>query len=493
MKKTLSVLVTALLMMFILLPQGVALADYDYFELEYSVSPTSVPEGGGLVDLTVKISVDLNSAYAMNDTKVYYGDAQVINFRNIFAGQTVTKTGSMQIAAADVGKDVELKLSWTTDGSNYKTDTFTVKFNASSAEPEVEFTRTAVPQSGEPQTETKLTYTVKNTGTLHITEVEIKDALSGAVDYKELIKAGESYVYTYERTINTGFSSKPTLTYKVGEKSYSLELDDIEITSGEPAIKLAVETNKDVVAEGEELTVICTVTNTGTADFTFVKITEAILGDMFEIESLAAGESQVFTTNIKIEESTSLEFMAAGGNGTEQEWVDEESVDITVDEGSAPLNVEIDAIPSSLLLQIPGMIDFDIVINNTGDEDLKLLKVIDQDGEIVVEIENLTTGKSTYQWSAQVDNTKTFTFNLQVPQDDGSFRTVNSGPIEVKVAESPEESPATIESTPTATPLLDDEDVSGLKKIAGNLGLVVAVVLAFAIIIAIIVSRSRRK
>jgi hypothetical protein len=40
---------------------------------------------------------------------------------------------------------------------------------------------------------------------------------------------------------------------------------------------------------------------------------------------------------------------------------------------------------------------------------------------------------------------------------------------------------------------LDDEDVSGLKKIAGNLGLVVAVVLAFAIIIAIIVSRSRRK
>ena len=217
------------------------------------------------------------------------------------------------------------------------------------------------------------------------------------------------------------------------------------------------------------------------------------MGDMFEIDSLAAGESQVFTTNIKIEESTSLEFMAAGGNGTEQEWIDEESVDITVDKGSAPLNVEIDAIPSSLLLQIPGMIGFDIVINNTGDEELKLLKVIDQDGEIVVEIESLPKGKSTYQWSVQVDDTKTFTFHLQVPQDDGSFRTVNSGPIEVKVAEAPEESPTSIEATPTTTPILNEDDVSGLKKIAGNLGLVVAVVLAFAIIIAIIISRSRRK
>jgi hypothetical protein len=493
MKKTLSAIIVILLMIFVFMPQDTAFADYDYFELEHSVSPTSVPEGGGLVDVTVKISVDLNSAYAMNNTKVYNGDTVVIDFRNIYAGQTVTKTGSMQVAAADVGKDIALTLKWTTDGSNYLTDTFTVKFNDSGAEPEVEFSRTAVPQSGEPQTESKLTYTVNNVGTLHITEVEIKDPLCGAVDYKELIKAGESYVFTYERTISSGFSSKPTLTYKVGEKSYSEELDDIEITSGEPDIELKVETNKDVVAAGEELTVICTITNTGDADFTFVKITEALLGDMFETDSLEAGESKVFTTTVKIEESQTLEFMAAGGNGTEQEWVDEKSVDITVDEGSAPLEVEINASPSSLLLQIPGMIDFDIVITNDGEEALELLKVIDQDDTVIVEIASLPTGKSTYQWSAQVDSTKVFTFYLQVPQDDGTFRSVNSGPIEIKVEETPETTGGAVQATPTATTLIGEEEVTGLKKIFGNLGLVVAIVLAFAIIVAIIVSRSRRR
>ena len=493
MKKTLSFIFTLLLLIFVFIPQTTAFAAYDYFELEYSVNPTSVPEGGGLVDLTVKISVDLNSAYAMNNTKVLYGDTQVIDFKNIYAGMTVTKTGSMQVAAADVGKDINLTVKWTTDGSTYLTDTFAVKFDASGAEPEVEFSRSASPQSGETHTKTKLTYTVKNTGTLHISGVEIKDPLSGAVDYKELIKSGESHVFTYERTIGTGFSSQPTLSYKVGEKTYSVELDSMEITSGEPDIELTVETNKDVVAEGEELTVICTVTNTGTADFTFVTITEAVLGDVFELDSLAAGESQVFTKNITIEQSTKLEFLAAGSNGTEQEWVDEKAVDITVDNSSKPLMVEINASPSSLLLQIPGMIDFDITIDNDGEEALEQLKVIDQDDEVIIEIASLPTGKSTYQWSAQVDTTKVFTFYLQVPTEGGAFRSVNSGPIEIKVAETPEALAESVDATPTATPILDEEDVTGLKKIAGNLGLVIAIVLAFAIIVAILISRSRRK
>jgi len=494
MRKTLSVIVTIFLVVFVFMPQITAYAANDYFELEHSVNPTSVPEGGGLVDLTVKLSVDLNSAYAMNNTKVLYGDTQVIDFRNIYAGQTVTKTGSMQIAAADVGKDIDLVLKWTTDGSTYLTDTFSVKFDASGAEPEVAFSRTAAPQSGEPNTETKLTYTVKNTGTLHISEVEIKDPLSGAVDAKALIKSGESYVYTYERTIGTGFSSKPTLSYKVGEKTYSVELDNMEVTSGEPDIKLTVETNKDVVAKGEELTVICTVTNTGSADFTFITITEALLGDMFELDSLAAGESQVFTTNVTIEESTKLEFLAAGGNGTEQEWTDEKSIDITVDESSKPLMVEIDASPSALFLQIPGMIDFDIVISNDGEETLELLKVIDQDGIIIVEIASLPTGKSTYQWSAQVDRTTVFTFTLQVPQEDGATRTVNSGPIEVKVEETPDGTDLVEDgATPTNAPIIGEEEVSGLKKVAGNLGLIIAIVLGLAIVIAIVVARSRRR
>ncbi len=72
-----------------------------------------------------------------------------------------------------------------------------------------------------------------------------------------------------------GYSSKPMLSYKVGDKSYSVELDSIEVTSGEPAISLKVETNKDVIAKGEELTVICTVSNTGDADFSYIIITES--------------------------------------------------------------------------------------------------------------------------------------------------------------------------------------------------------------------------
>jgi hypothetical protein len=492
MKKIFVAVLVLLISVFMIVPQVTAFADYNYFNLSYSINPTSIPAGGGMVDLTVKISHELNSAYVMSDTEVLLGEQRIINFRNIYAGQTVTKTGTLQVASSQVGSELELILKWKEDGTTERRMPFAVKFEASGAEPEVEFKRTAVPLSGEPNTEAVVTYTVKNTGTLHITNVEITDPLSGAVDYKDLIKTGESFVSTYKRKINTGFSSKPTLTYKVGEKLYSVELESIKITSGQPAIKLEVETNKNVIAEGEELTVICTVTNTGTADFTGVEITEKTIGDMFSIDGLAAGESQVFTKNITIDESTKLEFTAAGDNGTEQEWIDEKTIEITVDKSTKPLQVEINASPSALQIPIPGMIDFDIIVNNRGEEPLTGLKIIDQDNEIVADIETLPTGQSTYQWSVDVDRTKIYTFTLLVPQEDGTNRLVNSGPIEIKVEETPLISPAP-EVTPTEVPIINDKDVKGLKKVASSLGLVVAIVLAAVIVLSIIVARTKRK
>lgn len=492
MRKIFIAVLVLMISVLMVMPQVTAFADYDYFELSYSINPTSVPAGGGMVDLTVKIVHELNSAYVMSDTEVLLGEQQIINFRNIYAGQTVTKTGTLQVASSQVGSELELTLKWKEDGNNERRMPFAVKFEASGAEPEVDFKRTAVPLSGEPNTEAVVTYTVKNTGTLHISKVEITDPLCGAVDYKDLIKTGESFVSTYKRKINKGFSSKPTLTYKVGEKSYSVELESIEITSGEPVIKLEVETNKDVIAKGEELTVICTVTNTGTADFTGVQITEKAIGDMFSVDGLAAGESQVFTKNITIDESTKLEFTAAGDNGTEQEWIDEKSIDITVDETTKPLQVEINASPSALQIPIPGMIDFDIIVNNRGEEPLTGLKIIDQDNDVVAEIESLPAGQSAYQWSVDVDKTKVFTFILLVPQEDGSNRLVNSGPIEIKVEETPLVSPVP-EATPTSTPVLGDDDVKGLKGVAKSLGLIVALVLAAVIILSIIIARTKRR
>ncbi len=490
--KRIIITVLAAFLLLTIMPKSTALAEDDYFEITYSVDPTTVPEGGGVVDLTVKIEHDLNSAYAMDNTEVLLGNEKIIDFKSIYAGQTVTKTGIMQIDSSQVGKDLELTLKWVIDGDIVKTKQFTVKFTASGAEPEVDFTRKIVPLSGEPNTKAIITYTVKNTGTLHIANVEITDPLSGAVDYKELIKTGESFVSTYERIIGSGFSSKPTLNYKVGSKSYSVELASIEVTSGEPAISLEVETNKDIIAIGEELTIICTVTNTGTADFTSIIITEKVLGDMFSSEMLAAGESQVFTKNITVEESIKLEFTAAGDNGTEQEWIDEKALEITVDKTSKPLLVEINASPSALSIPIAGMIDFDIIINNRGNDPLLGLKIIDQDNNIITVIETLPTGQSAYQWSENVENTKIFTFILEVPQEDGSVRKVNSGPIEIKVEESPDAA-ATVDITSSKTPIIGQEEVTGLKKIASSLGLVIAVVVTAVLILALLVSRERRK
>ncbi|MCK5129323.1 MAG: hypothetical protein KAQ68_05710 [Clostridiales bacterium] len=492
MKKTLMILIIAILCAFVILPQSIAYADYDYFEVTYSVNPTSVPEGGGLVDLTVKIEHYSNSAYVMGSAEVLLNDLQIINFRDIYAGQTVTKTGTMQIDSTQVGKDVELTLKWIVDGTTIKTQSLVVTFSESMAEPEVEFSRVVVPLSGEPNTESKITYTVNNVGTLHVTNVEITDPLSGAVDYKELVKSGENFVSTYTRKIGSGYSSKPMLSYKVGDKSYSVELDAIEVTSGEPAISLVVETNKDVIAKGEELTIICTVENTGTADFTTIIVTEKDLGDMFTIDGLKAGESQVFTSNLTIEDSTVLEFTAAGDNGTEQEWVDEKSVSITVDKDSQPLLVDINASPSALQIPIPGMIDFDIIVNNRSVEPLLGLKIVDQDGEIVTEIESLPVGQSAYQWSVNVQQTKIFTFTLEVIQDDESIRTVNSGPIEIKVEESPQVTDASGVSS-TDAPIIGDEDVKGLKQVASSLGFIIAMVVLAVIILGILVSRARRR
>lgn len=451
-----------------------AYADYDYFTFSCATDPTSLPASGGTVVISATVDHALNSAYAMSDVQLYYSGSRVVSFGDIYAGQKVTQSGTIQVDSAHSG-GIAVELRWKEDGQTQRSKSFNVSFSTSSDKPALDFVRNVSKTSGKPGDQITLTYTVNNTGKLHVSDVTITDEACGTVDSVSLLKTGQSFTTTFIKQIGSGFTSKPKVTYKSGSSVYNLELDPLEITSGEPAIDMKVESSKSVVAPGEEFNIMFTVTNTGTAPFTSVLLTESERGEILSGGDLAAGESKTFTYKTTIDQTTAFEFLAAGGNETEEEWIDSANLQVQVDPNRVPLDLEIDATSSSLQLEVPGMVEFDITLTNTGSAGISNVSVYDYNGTLIQNIGMLQPGSTSLQWSVNVQNTTSYTFKAAV-NIGGSELSVASSPVRVEVLY-PDGA-----SQPSGSP--DEAASGGIEK---NIELIRIALIIGAILLAIII------
>ena len=197
-----------------------------------------------------------------------------------------------------------------------------------------------------------------------------------------------------------------------------------------------VTANKMVLAPGDTVTISCTVSNPGTSDLENVTISEADIGELFTIDGLVAGETQTLNYDISVQESTTLTITAVGDNGSEKEWLISKTIDLIVDEGLEALDIVFEAAASETMLEFPGMVVFNITVENTGSEIYNNLQVKDKDGQVIEEIHQLVPGKSQFQVNTNVQKTDTYFFILSVPNDGGETQNISTTPIEITVTES---------------------------------------------------------
>lgn len=433
----------------------------DYFTMEHYTDPTAIASVGGDVTLTVKIAHDYNSAYVMSNVKVYKGTALIISFGDIYAGQEVTKSGSLNVLSSETS-GVTLTLKYSEDGQRQVVKDFTVKFSkVEDAKPSIKFSCNLSKTTGESDDTVTLTYKVENIGDVHIYNLKIEDGAFGTVKTLPVLKTGQNTEAVYTSKINDGFTSVPKVTYTVGETTYKESLDPVVVTAGNPDLDLLVTANKMTIAPGDTVTVSCTISNPGTSNLSSVIVKEETAGELFSVEGLVAGETQTLSYDVVVNENTTLRISAIGDNGSEKEWLVQKTLDLIVDESLETLDITIEASASETILEFPQIVSFTIIVENTGNEIYKDLKVTDKDGEVVEQINQLVPGKSQFQVNTKVEQSGTYFFKISIPTEDGGVQYISTTPIDIVIGtQEGTDTEGTTQPEPSFTSTSFDDDKS---------------------------------
>lgn len=479
-----------ILTLMLLLATATALADGDYYQLSYSTDPTSIADVGGDVELTVEISHDNNSAYVMSNVAVYKGDMQIISFGSIYAGQSASRSGTLPVSASEIG-GVALTLRYEEDASDPQQESFIVTFSSvAHIEPNINFTRTLSDTTGESNDAIVATYTVENIGDVHITDLVISDSAAGQIKTLPILKTGQNTQVLSDIIIGDGFTSVPQVTFYVGDKKYEISLDGIDVTSGVPQLDIQAVAAKDRASVGEIIPVTITVTNSGDIDFDAVTIHEVTLGELFALDTLAAGEAETLTYDLTATEYDSYEFYAVGDNGSEQEWVARQIVNIIVDIEIPPLEVTFDATTGTTSMTGSGIVTFDIVINNNTLDVFEDVNIYDRDGNIVEIIDQLLPGKTKFQYDLNVISSGSYYFAINITDKDGNLHNLRSKPADISIAGATD-----ISTTPASTGPIDSTSTT-MSRIGGIFDkstIIIAMIIVLLILLVLIAQIAGRR
>lgn len=356
----------ALLLGLMLFPAGVLAADFTI-----GTSPAQL-EAPGTVTLNINITNDGSAAmeniFISGPGVAYSADGKVIK-----PGETLyfPLTG-LAINQEMLGVPLEYTISWQESG-DYKSKTLTTTVLHAN-EVALSATRTA-DRTSAPEGETiVLTYTLKNTGTVELKNVSIKDkkvAGSKAIASGLTIPGGSEKVITYEFKMgNSTVISKPIITYSTGrdqsEKTY--EIPSLSLGMINANLEMEI-TQGETTASGTDFAI--KLINNGNQ--TVKKITLAdeqgkALND--EAFALAIGQERQFSYHVGPEEAREVRFIITGTDGTGEEY-SEKSSRYTVRKYIDPTLLGLDFSASVVSpLDAAGAVTLLFTIENSGSVDM---------------------------------------------------------------------------------------------------------------------------
>lgn len=479
-KKMIAVLLAVVLVMGL---TPVAFADGGVSLSVTSVSPESL-SGDGNVTIKLAVSVPANAPSAATDITVIYNGEPLSSFdEEVAPGSTATDTVTFYMSASQLDQAQKLSMQWTwaddaEPQSVSNAASFTVKKKAEAVKPKVEFSRSISKKSVKKGDSVVITYKVKNTGTVAISNLAIKD-FGSSVNQRSSLAAGETWEVPYTLTVSETTTSTPTLSFTADGKTYTSTLDSSTIQAGESKVGISLSASTTRANVGDSVTLTCKVTNQGSLDIASYTISDPKLGQLYSGGALKAGQSKTFTKKVTMSETASYTFTvnAKDSSGATVKATSS-TVEVEVQKTAGDINAEIQAETDTKKLAAPGEVEFVITVFNLGKDPLTNLTITDQDGNVVQKIDRLPTGNQQIRHKVKVEETTDYTFILSVAAEDGVTRRVTSGAVRVEVGEgaTPEASPtpgASPSPSPTPAPSSGMSIVTKIFLVLGILALLI--------------------
>lgn len=459
MKKRILVLVT-LVALLVLGLTGAAMAAEDPIKLEMELSATRF---SGPAEVNVTISVTNTTEEDMpGPMALYYPTGKMIQdfgTPTLSAGQTLTWTGPWTVTEEQIkaGKVIfAVQYSYLAeDGSiGRKQANYYCTIEDAGAVAQVEINRYITPSMARNGQKVSVTYEIVNTGTVDVTDVVIKEAtaISKSNGTIELVKAGEKASYTFTVTMaKKDLTSKATVTYKAGGKTYTETIASQKIKYGNVKLEASLSADKKGGNAGDIVKLTLKLKNTGKTDYENVTVTDPTLGTVFTGLTVKAGETLTQEKEITIAKSASYQFTVTGtSSGNTVETATDVVAITAVDPAKAvALSVAVQ-VDKPTVYSLPSVVKFTVHVTNNSAVEAKDVVVSASKVDLYT-FETIPAGETrSFVRDVKVEMAGNFRFDARIKNQLEETETFSSDLIRISHA-TPTAAPT---SVPIATPVV---------------------------------------
>ena len=440
MKRIMFMCVTALLALVLCAPLLMAEAEQTTgiitYTMELSNNRFTRPEE---VTVTIK-ATNVSDQDMPGPVTLYYPDGIMVEeFGNptLAAGQSQTWTGTWQITENELQRGrLTFSLRWYEYDSAGEIGQRGVNFAKTiiyvEAEPSLEVNRYITPSMAREGQEVNVVYEVVNTGTVDITNVTIRENsdISKASGSILTVPAGERASYTFTvKMAKKDLTSSATITYRAGSNTGTITKEESVIKYGDVKLTATLKADKKGGVAGDTVKFTLTLKNTGSADYSNVSVSDAVLGEIFSGTSVPANKTVTLEKEITITGSQSYQFVISGQDvsGASIETATERVSIVEIDPSKAiSLTVEASS-DREVVYALPGVVRFKVKVTNNGQNDVENVSVSSAGGVTLYQFDVIKAGQTReFVRDASISLGGQFRFDATVKDELEETQTFNS-------------------------------------------------------------------
>lgn len=491
--------IIALALMLCLLALGWPLAHAevaDHADLLITFKPAENQDGQVVLEIDITVQ-NGEPGQTVNRLEFRYENELIAMVDSVGArSNSFARSNPLGMSLQAMTSDLEVEVSYIDFNGDVISSPMTVSYQA--AEPQISFKRTASSTSVAEGEEIRLTYLVKNEGSIPLTDLQVYDDMEGIglVGTVDVLYPGDMREFNIDLKMTKDVKSLPRVSYKTAGSTQSavLMLESMDLVIYNPKLNVTLKTDVTSVRAGESVTLVCNVVNEGNVGFTNVTITDETLGTIIESAKIEVGKAYSWTKLIKPVSSQNYMFTVKA--------VDESGKSYTTTSNIVALEVstttqtdmtdtlQASVTPNTTKLNQPGEVTFNVLLRNTGTQPVTELSISDQNGNVLERLNSLPTGDQIFPIAVNVLETGEYFFVVEGTLADGSKVQKITTPVSIEVgvvqdAQQPSLSAATILPTlmPTETPLSINEEVGGITPWLLMLLIVIALLIVACVVV----------
>lgn len=309
----------------------------------------------------------------------------------------------------------------------------------SAARPDIEFTRQISSRTVAEGAAVAVTYRLKNTGNVPLTQIRVRDELGEYAGRVDVLEPGEARALSNRVTLNKAAVSKASISYvaeAVSGDARTKSLDDAPISVASEGLAASLVLDRSAAAAGERVNGVLTIAAQG-VDFSGIEVTDAVYGIVLaDALELKAGATITLTCGWPVRQPSDYRIQVSGtaatGNKVET-FTNTAHVALTGGFSESALSVS--AVAATPVISKPGGARVTVAIENKGNAAARNVTLSEVSLGEIRTFALIPTGEPTHRdVLCDVADEARFVFAATYEDEAGQAITILSQPVEIKVA-----------------------------------------------------------